>query len=63
MSDERPVFHDLMRPAPGIVRCAICFTARTVDELLVDESDGMRWDICGDGPCATQAGLRPDGSR
>jgi hypothetical protein len=51
-----------MRPAPGIVRCCICFEARPSHELLLDQADGQRWDICGDGPCAAQAGLNPDGS-
>lgn len=63
MSDDRPIVRvDLMRPAPGIVRCCICFEARPIEELLLDVSSGKRWDICGTGLCAQQAGLNPDGS-
>lgn len=40
---------DLMRPAPGIARCCICFTAWPIDRLWVD-LDGVRWDVCV--PCA-----------
>ena len=52
---------DLMRPAPGIVRCCICFEARPVAELLLDKTTGQRWDICAAGNCARQAGLDADG--
>jgi hypothetical protein len=55
-------FIDLMRPAPGIVRCCICFEARKIEDLLLEKATGQYWDICGDGTCAEQAGLNPDGS-
>lgn len=53
---------DLMRPAPGYARCSICFEARRYEDLLLEEATGQRWDICGDGNCAEQAGLHPDGT-
>jgi hypothetical protein len=53
---------NLMRPAPGYARCCICFEARPFDELLLDQSTNQRWDICGDGTCAEEAGLNLDGS-
>jgi hypothetical protein len=55
-------FVDLMHPVPGVARCCICFEARQIHELLVEQSTGKRWDICGDGVCAQQAGMNPDGS-
>lgn len=36
---------DLMRPAPGIVRCCLCFRAFKEDELYVD-AEGQKWDTC-----------------
>lgn len=48
---------DLMRPAPGVVRCSICFRAREVADLFVDPANGRPWDVCGDGTCAAEAGL------
>ncbi len=63
-SDEAPwgEWVSLMHPAPGWFRCCICFEARTIDQLLVDEETGIPWDICREGErCAEQAGFGPDG--
>jgi hypothetical protein len=50
-----------MRPGPDIARCCICFEARNLTDLLLDQLTGKRWDICREGSCAQQAGLGPDG--
>jgi hypothetical protein len=49
------VIVDLMS-GEGWMRCCICFEARSIEELYVDEN-GDTWDLCGDGDCARQAGL------
>ena len=36
---------DLMRPAPDVWRCCICFEAVHVDDLYRD-SEGDKWDMC-----------------
>lgn len=59
MGSEGPVY-DLMRPAPGWQRCCICFEARRIEELAVDE-DGQVWDVC-PGVCAEQSGLEERGA-
>jgi hypothetical protein len=45
MSQGRGPVVDLMRPAPGVVRCCICFHAFKVEDLYVDP-DGQKWDVC-----------------
>ena len=37
--------HGFMRPAPGVVRCCLCFEAFPVQDLAVDES-GDTIDVC-----------------
>ncbi len=48
--------HDLTRLPTGEVMCCICFTFRRREDLFVDQ-DGAKWDLCGDGTCAKEAGL------
>jgi hypothetical protein len=46
----------LSRPPDGRIMCCICFRYRQVADLLIDRH-GDRWDICGDGTCAAEAGF------
>lgn len=54
--DDSSGFVDLTRLKDGRVMCCICFAYRTPQELFV--KDGERWDLCGDGDCAREAGVR-----
>lgn len=39
----------------GLVMCCICFSRVPVEELAVDEKDGLRWDICAS--CGKEEGV------
>lgn len=47
----------LSRLPDGRVMCCICFEYRTVDELFTDAA-GVTWDVCAEGTCAAESGLR-----